>query len=172
MISSEGWLKVRWYEEHELQRLSEIHADCFPKEQWTPHDFRRFVRKVGRKNLLKVLANEAGEVFGTLLYTLTDEECRVRRVAVAEEYRRNGFGTHLIHSLTGPQSPIRRRVFTARVRADNVPGLLFFRDNSLGFQFDPEAPRHTYRDGMEGYLFTFHKPVRTPSLFAAAGRAV
>lgn len=165
MISTDGdWCKVRWYKEEDLPRLAEIHAECFPKEHWTVNDFRRFTRKVERKNTLKVLANQDDDVFGTLLYTLTDDECRIRRVAVPEEYRRNGYGTHLVHSLTGPQSPIRRRVFTARIRADNVAALLFFRDNKLGFEFDPEAPRHIYRDGMEGYTFRYHKPQRRPSI--------
>lgn len=167
MISTEGWLSVRWYKEHELPQLAQIHAECFPKEYWTTRDFQRFVRKNGRKNLLKVLASESGVVLGTLLYTLMDEKCQIRRVAVAEKYRRNGFGTYLIHSLTGTQSPIRRRVFVSRVRADNVPGLLFFRDNNLGFQFDPEAARYTYRDGMEGYVFTYQKPVVASQLHAA-----
>lgn len=161
MISTEGdWLKVRWYKEEDLPRLAEIHAECFPKEHWTVNDFRRFTRK--RNNTLKVLADQNGEVFGILLYTLTNEECRIRRIAVPEAYRRNGYGTHLVHSLTGPQSPIRRKLFTARVRGDNVAGLLFFRDNKLGFVFDPEAPRHIYRDGMEGFTFFYRKPARRP----------
>lgn len=166
MFGKEGFLKVRWYRESDLARLAEIHAECYPHEHWEPADFRRFVAKSTRRNRLKVLANdETGEVCGTLLYTLTAAECAVRRVAVPAACRRQGYATYLVYSLTGPQSPVVKEAYTARVRGDCLAGLLFLRDSRLGFTFDA-GRRHRYRDGMDGYHFRI---CRNPA--AAAGAA-
>lgn len=161
-------ISVRWHTPDDVAAMTRIHAECLPKERWEPADFARFAGKASRNNVAKVAVLPSGEAIATLLYTLTPGECVLRRVCVLPDFRRLGVGRKLLDRLTGRESNIRRLVFSARVREDYVPALLFFRDGMLGFHFDPEAPRHAYRDGKAGYTFQCRKPAALRRVLVAA----
>lgn len=157
MIIGEGRLSVKWFEPAHLEQLCELHRCCFSREQWRRADFQRFVDKPGRSGVVKVVVDDRQTVYGSLLYTMDADSCCIRRVAVWPDYRRQGLASFAVNSLCGPLSPVRRRLFLARVREDNVPAQLFFRDG-MGFQFDPDRPRRQTEDGKDYYEFTFVKP--------------
>lgn len=157
MIIAEGRVGIKWYEPIHLDQLCDLHLCCFPKEDWKPQDFQRFVEKPERSGVVKVLADEKNVVYGSLLYTLDAQSCRIRRVAVWPDYRRQGLASFGINSLCGPRSPLRRRLFLARVRETNTAAQLFFK-SGMGFQFDPNRQRE--RDEAQNcdyYEFTFVK---------------
>lgn len=158
MIIAEGRLSIEWYKPGHLEQLRDLHRCCFPREQWKRDDFVRFVdNKTGRNNVVKVLIDEKDVVYGSLLYTLDAQSCRIRRVAVWPDYRRRGLATFLLNSLCGPLSPVRRRLFLARVHETNTDAQLFLKDG-MGFQFDPQRPRSKDDAGKDYYEFTFVKP--------------
>lgn len=181
MIIDEGSLRVKWYDpEQHLMQLVKLHAECFPQEEWQAKDFRAFINKVGKNNVLKVLEDEAHRVYGSLLYTLTASTCFIRRVGVLAAFRRKGLATHMVHTLTGPRSPIRCKTFVAKVRESNYPAVKLFHGR-LHFKFDPAAPRpkvETSEVGAQGealleecYIFAFEKiPVVVDDLLTCKGK--
>lgn len=157
MIIAEGRLRIEWYKPAHLEQLRDLHRCCFPREGWKRDDFVRFVGKAGRNNVVKVLVDERETVYGSLLYTLDAQSCRFRRVGMWPDYRRRGLATFMVNSLCGPLSPVRRRLFLARVREANKEAQLFFQ-KGMGFQFDPTRERAKDESGKDYYEFTFVKP--------------
>lgn len=158
MITGEGRLAVKWYGPAHVEQLRDLHRCCFAREQWTRSDFQKFVDKPGRSGVVKVLVDEKEIVYGSLLYTMDADSCRIRRVAVWPDFRRAGLASFMVNSLCGRLSPVRRKLFLARVREDNKPAQLFLRDG-MGFQFDPARLRDRDEEtGFDYYEFTFVKP--------------
>ncbi len=156
-------LIVRWHQPSDIPTLVELFAECFPDEGWRASDFKRFCDPArADENVIKVLVDEADPaqpLLAAIAYTLTDDECRIRRIAVPASLRRQGWGSFILASVAGRRSPIQRRVFTAVVPETNVPALEFFRDSPVGFTFDP-ADRRSRADGTEAYTFRYLKAPR------------
>jgi hypothetical protein len=147
MIGNEGWLKTRWWEPKDLIKLVMLYDECFPNENWMQQDFLDCVQRKGRTNVLKVLeAEDSGRIIGSILYEMTKTECRIRRIAIAEESRRQGYARHMVANLTNPQSQLRRNLVTARVRECYLDGQLFFRDLFQGPDNDGPVFRHQAGD--------------------------
>lgn len=162
MLAPEGTpLTVRWYTPDDLAQMVKIHAVCLPLENWTEGDLLAFVQRKSpeRVNVLKVLAEKNGpRILGTLLYAITPDCCQLRRVCIAPELRRRGYGSYMVRSLIGPQSPIRKELFTARVSERYADAAYFFHDSDLGFVKD-DTPAYDAA-GEAYYWFTYRKPVR------------
>ena len=140
MIIAESWPEVRWYRPCDVGQLVDIHRACFPDENWGPEDFQRFIdNKSGRNNVVKALVGEGGVVYGSLLYTVEQDAIRIRRVGVRPDVRRHGMATFALQALCGANSPMRRKLFIARVREDNLPATMLLK--SLNFLFDPKKKR-------------------------------
>lgn len=159
MIIDEGSLKVQWFDEKYAGQLVALHRACFPKEDWQAEDFQRFIDKPGKNNVLKVVTDDRGRVYASLLYTLSAYECVIRRVGVIESHRRVGLATFAINSLVSPRSPIKRKVFSAAVRCNNKPAVALM--TSLRFN---RGPRRFNAQDEDYVLFTFLKPQRTEEL--------
>lgn len=155
MIIDNSILALRWYRPPDLAQLTALYRDCFPDERWTEDDFHKFMC-TEHNNVIKVLVDDEDVVYGSLLYTMDTQMCRIRRVAVSQVYRRIGLCTFMLHALCGPRSPIRRSLFTVRVRETNTPMLMLLK-NRMGFVFDPRKPRQVDVNGVEFYEFTFTK---------------
>ena len=133
MIIEEGRMVLRWYDPAHGKWLSDLHRCCFPQENWTQKDFDRFMAKRS-SNVVKVLVREGDNepiVYGSFLYTLEVSTCRIRRVAVWPDYRRQGLASFMLNTMISPRSPVRRSVFTARIGRDNFDAKHFF--ESMGF---------------------------------------
>lgn len=157
MIIDDAILELRWYKEVDLDQLVALHDECFSREAWERADFGKFMAggRRRRNNVIKSLVDSAGRLYGALLYTMEAQQCRIRRVSVFDQYRRNGLATFMLNALCGPRSPIRRKVFTTRVRETNTSMLLLLK-NRMGFTFDPMRTRES-DGGVEFYEFTFIK---------------
>ena len=84
--------------------------------------------------------------------------CRVRRIAVIPEQRRQGLASQLLHSIF---TLIRRPLLVARVRESNVAAAMLFRQ--AGYLFDPRIERETDPvTGDEYYEFQKRKRLRQP----------
>ncbi len=138
MIIAE-WPAVRWYKTDDLGQMVDVHRACFPDEHWEEEDFVKFVNnKSGRNNVLKVIA-AGGVVYGTFLYTVEADAVRFRRVGVREDVRKQGLASFALGTVCGPNSPLKRKLFIARVREDNLPAIRLL--TSTGFLFDPNKKR-------------------------------
>jgi ribosomal protein S18 acetylase RimI-like enzyme len=154
MIVNDELLSIRWYQPRDLQQATDLHDLCLPGEEWKPCDFVRFANNQNRRNAVKVLSNESGLVYGTLLYTLEGKSCRIRRVTIDPSYQRQGLGTYMVSALITGRWLVRQRQYTARVSERDLRAQLFLQH--LGFVFNAELPRE--RDGENDiYLFTFDK---------------
>lgn len=153
----EGRLTVEWYGEKHLDQLRDLYRACYPAEEWLPEDFVRFVtaRRPGGRNVGKILTGPDGTVYGSVLYTLTDTACVIRRLAVWPDFRRRGLGSYVLNSLCGPTALLRRKTFAARARSDNLDAILFL--TRFGFKTDPAAARTKTPDGAEYHVFTYRK---------------
>ena len=167
MILQDGLVTVRWYDEADLSALVRVHAACFPSEKWKAKDFRRFADKPGQ--IVRTIVTEDELVVGSLLYRNTRDEVRIARVAVLPEHQKQGLATFAIRMLTGPNSPNRKRVVTARVREHNVTAQLLLRN--IGFSFDGTLDSFYKKASVEvggdvittdedAYLFSFTKEVQ------------
>lgn len=157
--------RLVWCQVEHINQLLTLLEECFPDENWTRSSLSKFTRPPHNDNTIKVLADKKHNVIGALFYTLQAKECRIRRIAVRSDMRRQGHATSMIHSLIKPDSSTRREYFTVRVREDYLDGQLFFRDSKLGFKFDPKT-KHRYEKpsqrNLSGYTFRFHKNVGVP----------
>lgn len=159
-------LTSRYFQPSDTAQLVELFAQCYPEETWRPVDFRRFAECEHRDNRLKVLVDEDDveqRILAAMGYTMNDAgcegDCRIRRLAVSPDLRRQGFATQLLTSVAGRRSPVQQVNFTAVVPEDNLPAQLFFRDGAAGFRHDP-ADRRQLPDGRQGYVFRFRKTPR------------
>lgn len=151
MLTKSGWVETRWFCNQDLPILVKLHAACYPYENWTEADFVKFTTKTSQ--ICKVAVDEDNRVVGCLLYRLAKKEARLARVAVWPELRRQKIGTALVGSLIGKNSPIRRRVFAAHVRDNNLAAQLFLKQ--CGFRCI-QVMRNLY-ETQDGYLFRYEK---------------
>lgn len=154
MLTKKGFVDVRWYDRRALAALEHVHRICFPTEGWTKADFREFANKSGQ--IVKAVFMDE-EIIGSFLYRMSADEVRIARIAILPEFQRQGIGSHVVRTLVGPQSPNRRRVYTARVREHNLAAQLFFTRKILGFSC-VETDRGFYEDGSDAYWFRFTRP--------------
>lgn len=149
-------LKVRWAEATDYAQLADLHRMCFPTENWTRDDFVKFQSNCKRNNVLKSLVDERNRVYGSLLYTLEPQACCIRRIAVHADHRRCGYATMLLNTLCGRRSTIKRRLFSAYVREDNLPATLLMQQ--VNFTFDPKKTRRRDEENnVDYYEFTYEK---------------
>ena len=156
MTIAEGRLSLAWLKPADLSQLKDLHRCCYPTEKWTVNDFNRFQQKEGRTNVVKVLKDDEGVVYASLLYTLEPDLCRLRRVAVWPDYRRRGLARFMANSLCGQYSPIRRKKFAARVLETNSAAQMFL-SQGMGFIFDATRPREKNEAGLDYYEFRFER---------------
>lgn len=150
--------KLRWFEEQDMRALCELYHDCSPDEEWTPEDISKFMhsgRSDGRINVLKVLTIQhdsdawGDQVVGSLLYSLEGDTCRVRRICVHRDWRRQGLGQYMLDQLIGPQSVVRKARFTARVDLRRWQAACLFK--KAGFACAAQLVR---REGREFWQFS------------------
>lgn len=164
MLSTEGWIDIRWAGEEHLAGLVRVHEVCLPRELWSARDFVRFADKPGQ--VVKAVVNtETGEVVGSLLTRTDKNACRVARLAVLPGYADDGVPEWVVrHALTGPTAANRRPVCLVRVREHDVDDQRFWA--AVGFrktETDPACYDHPTEQGwkQDGYWFRYDKPEPT-----------
>ena len=155
-------LRVRWQDKDnegtDLPQLCQIFSAAFPLETWTAADFIRFRKKEDANNVIKVLTQHPADgdlIYGGLMYTVTPELVRIRRIVIAEPFRLHGFGRYLMSFLIGHRSGIRRRKFLATLSEYDETSQLFFR--ALGFRVSKTGGIKKVEGKPDRYQFTFLK---------------
>lgn len=145
---------IRWAERRDYAEIVEILCECFPNENWTIDDLYCFSGTKG--NVIKGVFDMDNAVYAVLLYTISPELCRIRRIAVVPEQRRQGYAGQLLQSI---YNLVQREQIVARVRESNKAAALLFRQ--LGYLFDPKKPRERDKTTREDYYeFKRYKTVR------------
>lgn len=146
---------ARFFAPEFAEEAVDLFRCCYPRQAWTADDFTRFMDKKPGNNVVKVITAESdGTVYAAVLYSLTAKECRIRRLAVWPDYRRQGLATFAINYGAGLATHGRRSLFTAYVPENAVEAQLLFRE--LGFACDPTQGRRD-PDKTTYYLFTKDK---------------
>ena len=169
MLTPHGWLEVKEQRgERDFCRVAMLLRQCYPQEAWTALDVQSFVEREG--NVVKTLAlGDDGLVIGSMLYRVKPDVVQIARVAVHERFRRCRAAIFAVRCLAGPTSPVRRKLYEARVHELNAAGIGLMR--ACGFAAESVAPGH-YRDGHDAYVFRLFKeaPNRPQASVATVGQ--
>ncbi len=119
---------IRWIIRRDIPEVLDIewHSFEFP---WSEEDF---VRCLGQRNCIGMVAEHDDRVVGYMIYELKGSSIHVLNFAVAAEYRRRGVGSQMVAKLI---TKLRAQGWTCialEVRETNLPAQLFFR--ACGFR--------------------------------------
>jgi len=144
---------IRWLIRRDMQEVLDIEAANF-KSPWLEDDFVRCLRQ---RNFIGMVAEYNEKVIGFMIYELSKTRLHTLNFAVAPEYHRKGFGSHMVGKLKAKLSMQRRNRIILEVREKNLPAQLFFREN--GFRAISTL-KNFYEDTPEdAYLMQYsHKP--------------
>lgn len=121
-------LRIREAKKADLPDVLTIEQDSFDAP-WCERDF---VRHCGQSSAGLLVAEFDQQVIGFLVYEQRLGKLRVLNVAVTEDYRRHGIGTHLIDELIAALCPDKPRAIVVNVRETNDAAIAFFA--KLGFR--------------------------------------
>lgn len=89
-------MQIREWKYEDILPISEMEAECFPKEPW---NFQMLASSFGTENFHGVLAEDGGEIIGYGGITVACDTADIANVAVTEAYRRSGVGTAVLTEL-------------------------------------------------------------------------
>jgi ribosomal-protein-alanine N-acetyltransferase len=119
---------------------------------WPEKEFVRVLRKY--KNCIGMVAERDEKVVGYMIYALYKSRIDLLNFAVAEDFRRRGFGRRMIKKLIAKLSPGCRRRLLLKVRETNLPAQLFFRE--IGFRAVAVLRDFYLPYEEDAYSFEFH----------------
>lgn len=141
--------------ENNLPWIQEIERKSFPKP-WEREDFLAFID--GPPNLrLRGPVDESGRLAGYVAYELSRPTLRIHNLAVAQEYRRQGYGREILRSLHGDLWAAKCDRILIDVSETNLDAHLFLR--AAGYVCT-RINRNYYQDGGSAYAFEWHLPTR------------
>ena len=138
-LNGEMTLQVRQVKDADMPNILTIEQDSFGKP-WSRSDFDR------QENALGLVAENDGQIVGFVVYEIRLGKIRLLNIAVADEYRRQCVGTHLIDALIVKLCPEKPRSIVVVVRETNDAAISFFA--KLGFHSTKVLKGH-YDDSPE-----------------------
>jgi [ribosomal protein S18]-alanine N-acetyltransferase len=140
---------IRWYEHgRDLESFAAIDVKSH-EEYWSLEDFKKRLRQ---KAISCLVAEEAGQTIGFLLYELFLHRFSILRIGVLPSCRRKKVGTRLISALVEKLTE-KRTLISVEVRETNLPTQLFLK--AQGF-LAVEVLRQYYQDTEEdGFVFHY-----------------
>lgn len=114
---------VRWMIRCDMAEVLDIERAAF-EFPWFEDDFIRCLRQ---RNCIGMVAERASQIVGYILYQLFPRHIAILNVAVREDARRQGIGSHLVDRLKSKLSEQRRRKITADVWDENLAAQWFFK---------------------------------------------
>lgn len=89
-------MEIREWKYQDILRISEMEAECFPKEPWS---FQMLVSSFDTESFHGILAEDGGEIIGYGGITVAADSADIANVAVTEPFRNSGVGTAIIKKL-------------------------------------------------------------------------
>lgn len=143
---------VRWMIRRDMREVLDIENECFDFP-WSEQDF---IRCIGQRNTIGMVAEYDEAVVGFMVYTLYKSRLHVLDFATASDCRYRGVGRQMAKILIGKLSRQRRTRIALEVRERNVDAQLFFL--RMGFRAT-KVLRDFYQDTTEdAYVMEYRLP--------------
>ena len=145
-------MKIRFMTEADLEQAAAIEAACF-REPWSLD-----LLSSGYKNKwnLYLAAEEDGRLAGYGAVCVIAGEGEIQRIAVLEEFRRQGLGRKLLDAMVAAARNRGARAMTLEVRESNEPAIkLYF---SAGFRTEAQRKDY-YRNPREDALIMWNRSI-------------
>ena len=145
-------MKIRFMTEADLEQAAAIEAACF-LEPWSLD-----LLSSGFENKwnLYLAAEEDGRLAGYGAVCVIAGEGEIQRIAVLEEFRRQGLGRKLLDAMVAAARNRGARAMTLEVRESNEPAIkLYF---SAGFRTEAQRKDY-YRNPREDALIMWNRSI-------------
>ena len=145
-------MKIRFMTEADLEQAASIEAACF-REPWS---FDLLSSGYKNKWNLYLAAEKAGRLAGYGAVCVIAGEGEIQRIAVLEEFRRQGLGRKLLDAMVAAARNRGARAMTLEVRESNDPAIkLYF---SAGFRTEAQRKDY-YRNPREDALIMWNRSI-------------
>jgi ribosomal-protein-alanine N-acetyltransferase len=141
-FSTKSCVHIRWMIRRDMPCVLGIEAASF-EFPWTEDEFLRCLRQ---RDCIGMVAEQAEQVVGFMIYELHRTRIHVLSFAVHPDFRRQSVGRTMMEKLVAKLAYQRRNRIVLEVRETNLPAQLFFR--SLGFKATGVL-RNFYEDSTE-----------------------
>lgn len=140
MLTQKTGTRIHWIADDDPEAVVRISRKCFGPDAWEPKDVDDFI---GRSDCIPKVISVGDVVAGYNFYVLHKHIVQIKQFAVDENFRRQGFGSHMLKQLIRELPRLRRRIITVAVQETDLRAQLFFKSN--GFRWfrtlkDYEAP--------------------------------
>lgn len=145
-------MKIRFMTEADLEQAAAIEAACF-REPWSLD-----LLSSGFENKwnLYLAAEEDGRLAGYGAVCVIAGEGEIQKIAVLEEFRRQGLGRKLLDAMVAAARNRGARAMTLEVRESNEPAIkLYF---SAGFRTEAQRKDY-YRNPREDALIMWNRSI-------------
>ncbi len=113
-------MTLREWKFEDILGISELEKECFPSGTWS---YRMLASSFESENFCGVLADEGGEIAGYGGITFAADEGDIENIAVAESYRRSGFGSAILEALLSAAAERGIKKVFLEVRVSNSAAL-------------------------------------------------
>ena len=145
-------MKIRFMTEADLEQAAAIEAACF-RESWS---FDLLSSGYKNKWNLYLAAEKDGRLAGYGAVCVIAGEGEIQRIAVLEEFRRQGLGRKLLDAMVAAARNRGARAMTLEVRESNEPAIkLYF---SAGFRTEAQRKDY-YRNPREDALIMWNRSI-------------
>ena len=145
-------MKIRFMTEADLEQAAAIEAACF-REPWS---FDLLSSGFENKWNLYLAAEKDGRLAGYGAVCVIAGEGEIQRIAVLEEFRRQGLGRKLLDAMVAAARNRGARAMTLEVRESNEPAIkLYF---SAGFRTEAQRKDY-YRNPREDALIMWNRSI-------------
>jgi [ribosomal protein S18]-alanine N-acetyltransferase len=119
---------IRWMIRSDCKEVLAIEKESF-EFAW---DETELINCLRQRNCIGMVVEANDEICGFMVYELHKNRLHILNFAVAEKYRRNGYGSAMVEKLVSKLSYQRRSRIVLEVRETNLVALNFFK--SQGFR--------------------------------------
>lgn len=119
---------IRWLIRNDMKDVLAIEKESF-EWFWTEEEFIRCLRQ---RNCIGMVVEAGDEICGFMVYEIHKNRIHILNFAVAEKYRRNGYGSAMVEKLVSKLNYQRRSRIVLEVRESNLGAQLFWK--SQGFR--------------------------------------
>lgn len=156
-------VQIRWMIRRDMDEVLRIEQESF-EFHWTETDFLQCLRQ---RNCIGMVAEQAGQVVGFMIYELSKTRLHILNFAVASRIRRQGIGNLMIDKLVSKLSQQRRDAISLEVRETNLAAQMFYR--AQGFKAIRVLRDHYQDTSEDAYLLEFslfddHTPAQQASM--------